>query len=231
MRRVGLLVAVETETLLARWGAGESLPRRDGFAARRYVRGGTELFVLDSGAGEIAAAAAAQFLITGCGAELVVNFGVVGGLDPALRPAEVCIVTHVVHYDWDTSQVDPVEPGRYRRYPDVRIPAPPALVGLACAVRPSLRRVVCASGDKFIGDPEQKRALRARFGADICEMEAAGNVLTCDRAQVPCLLLKAVADSAGGGAAEFRDRLAAAAASCLTLTEEVLRRLDAAEAW
>ena len=35
MRRVGLLVAVETETLLARWGAGESLPRRDGFAARR----------------------------------------------------------------------------------------------------------------------------------------------------------------------------------------------------
>ena len=38
--------------------------------------------------------------------------------------------------------------------------------------------VVCASGDKFIADSEQKIKVHEMFDADICEMEAAGIVLT-----------------------------------------------------
>ena len=58
---------------------------------------------------------------------------------------------------------------------------------------------------------EDKRALHETYGAHICEMEAAGIVLTCDRAGVPCLLLKIVSDGITGGAEEFQATKAEAA--------------------
>ena len=58
--------------------------------------------------------------------------------------------------------------------------------------------VVCASGDKFIADSEQKIKVHEMFDADICEMEAAGIVLTSNRNQVPCMFLRISGDNGYG---------------------------------
>ena len=225
MKTIGMIVAVEMDAVLARFGRAAGVERRGGFEVHRYEGGDYRLFIVSAGAGELAAAAATELLIAGYGAEMVVNFGVVGGLTEDMALARTVVVESVVHYDFDTSAWDGCEVGRYAAYPTPRIPTTPALVDRAGALFPGLRRVVCASADKFVAGAEAKKALHERFGAEICEMEAAGVVLSCNRAGVPCLVLKTVSDGITGGAEEFARELTRSAEICLAITDEIIRVL------
>ena len=225
MKTIGMIVAVEMDAVLARYGRAAGVERRGGFEVHRYEGGDYRLFIVSAGAGELAAAAATELLIAGYGAEMVVNFGVVGGLTEDMALARTVVVESVVHYDFDTSAWDGCEVGRYAAYPTPRIPTTPALVDRACALFPELRRVVCASADKFVAGAEAKKALHERFGAEICEMEAAGVVLSCNRAGVPCLVIKTVSDGITGGAEEFARELTRSSEICLAFTDEIIRVL------
>ena len=225
MKKIGLLVAVEMGAVLSRYGEPKETLREGGFELLRYENESYTLCAVNAGAGELAAAAAAQLLISVFHVDLVVNFGVVGALTPELAMAHTCVVESVVHYDFDVSDWQDIEAGRYMQFPTPRIPATPELVEKACAIEPSLRRVVCASADKFVGSEERKRALHERWGAEICEMEAAGIVLTCHRAGVPCLLIKTVSDSITGGAEEFDRELERSAGVCLAVADRIIREL------
>lgn len=225
MKNIGMIVAVEMDSVLSRYGKAKSRETRCGFAVYTYEMEGYTLRVVNSGVGELAAAAAAQLLIDGCGVELIVNFGVVGGLTPEMADARTCIVEKIVHYDFDLSEIDPVVPGQYPGYEDAYIPTSPELVKLASRLRPELKRVICASADKFIGSPERKAELHRVFGAEICEMEAAGIALTCDRCGVPFLSIKTVADGINGGAEEFYRELGRSSELCLEVTEQIIKSL------
>ena len=85
--------------------------------------------------------------------------------------------------------------------------------------------VICASADKFVGTEAKKRALHERWQADICEMEAAGIVLTCARRGVPCLLIKTVSDAITGGAEDFNRELDRSAGICLEIADRIIREL------
>ncbi|MEG2144680.1 MAG: 5'-methylthioadenosine nucleosidase, partial [Oscillospiraceae bacterium] len=61
-----------------------------------------------------------------------------------------------------------------------------------------------------------------KFKADICEMEAAGVVLTCNRNNIPCLLIKTVSDSITGGAEEFRQAVNDSACICLRVVSKII---------
>ena len=225
MKKIGLLVAVEMGAVLSRYGEPREKANIDGFEVLRYENGSYTVCAVNAGAGEIAAAAATQLLISVFHVDLVVNFGVVGGLTPEMAMARTCVVESVVHYDFDVSDWIHCEAGRYSGYPSPYIPTTPALVEKAVEIEPSLRRVVCASADKFVGSAEKKRALHERWGADICEMEAAGVVLTCARRGVPCLLIKTVSDGISGGAEEFNRELDRSAGICLEIADKIIREL------
>ncbi len=62
---------------------------------------------------------------------------------------------------------------------------------------------VCASADRFVSGSKDKAYLHETFGADICDMESAGILLTCNRNKVPCVMLKAVSDAMEGTGEEF----------------------------
>ncbi len=154
--------------------------------------------------------------------DIVINFGVVGGLTEEMSKTKVCIVEKVVHYDFDTSAADHTEVGRYSQYPDIFLPTTKVLSDTARKIHPELVPVVCASGDKFIADPEQKIKVHEMFDADICEMEAAGIVLTSNRNQVPCMLIKCVSDGIEGGFEEFQETMDTAADLCLEVVEKIV---------
>lgn len=222
-----MLVAVngEMRALLSRYGTAKAEETRCGFQVFRYEMHGYELTVIHSGAGQLAAAAACQLLIDRYAVELVVNFGIVGGLTEEMARTRTCVVEKVVHYDFDTSAIDGTPIGRYLEYPDVYLPTTGALVARAVEIAPELKAVVCASGDKFVAAHEKKRALHEQFGADICEMEAAAVVLTCNRSVVPCLLIKTVADSLFGGSEEYSVALHHASERCLEVADRIIREL------
>ncbi len=225
MKKIGMLVAVEMDAVLRRYGRAKRIENRGGFEMHLYDMGEYELYVLRSGAGEIAAAAAAELLIDRYETELIVNFGVVGGLTEEMAQTRTCLVERVVHYDFDTSAYDGTLPGQYFQYPEAYLYPTPALVEKAAALCPGLKRVTCASGDKFVAGEEAKSALHRRWGADICEMEAAAVVLTCDRCGVPCLLIKTVSDGLTQGGEDFGTALAATSALCLETADRIIREL------
>ena len=225
MKKIGMLVAVEMDAVLRRYGTAERVETRHGFEMHQYNMNGYELYVLRSGAGEIAAAAAAQMLIDRYEVEMIVNFGVVGGLTEEMAQTKTCVVERVVHYDFDTSAYDGTLPGQYAEYPDVYLPLNADLIERAVAIAPELKRVTCASADKFVDGPEAKSALHERWGADICEMEAAAVVLTCDRSGVPCLLIKTVSDGLMGGAEDFGAALRHTSELCLAVADRIIREL------
>ncbi len=225
MKKIGMLVAVEMDAVLRRYGRAERVEKRCGFEMHQYDMGAYELYVLRSGAGEIAAAAAAEQLLDRYGVELIVNFGVVGGLTEEMAQTKTCVVEKVVHYDFDTSAYDGTLPGQYFEYPDVYLRPSPELIRRAVAVCPELKPVTCASADKFVDGREAKSALQERWGADICEMEAAAVVLTCDRAGVPCLLIKTVSDGLTQGGQDFGAALAETSALCLEVADKIIREL------
>lgn len=225
MKKIGMLVAVEMDSVLSRYGSAAQREERGGFQVLRYPMQGYTLFVVNSGIGELAAAAATQLLIDRYEVELVVNFGVVGGLTEEMAQSRTVIVEKLVHYDFDISGIDPVAPGQYPGYADVFVPATPELVEKAVALHPELRRVVCASADKFVDGREAKASLHERFGADICEMEAAGVALTCRRCGVPCLIIKTVSDGIDGGAEEFYAEVRRSSALCLEVADHIIREL------
>lgn len=85
MKRIGLLVAVEIDAVLARYGSEIESEEVSGFQVHSYNLAEHQLFIIHSGAGQIAAAAATQLLISHYDIDLLVNFGVVGGLTPEWR--------------------------------------------------------------------------------------------------------------------------------------------------
>lgn len=225
MKRIGMLVAVEIDSVLSRYGTPGETKEYTGYTIFTYHNDGYTLYVLNSGAGQVAAAAGVQFLISELKVELIVNFGVVGGLTEEMAQTRTCIVDRVVHYEFDTSPIDNCEVGRYLQYPDIYLPATPELVARAVAIEPSLKVVTCASGDKFVDTAERKAALHRQFGADICEMEAAAIVLTCNRNRIPCLLIKTVSDSLTGGAEEFTTGLTRTSEVCLAVADRIIKEL------
>ena len=194
MNKIGMLVAVEVNAVLTKYGDPVRCEKHGSFDVRIYEKNGKEIIVISSGAGEIAAAAASQLLISLYHADMIVNFGLVGGLTEETIRNKNCVVTKVVHYDFDTSGIDPVKPCQYEVFPDEYIPVDQELVRKAMQAAPELRPVICASGDKFITDPAQKEKLQADYGAEICEMEAAAIALTAWRNGVPALFIKIVSD-------------------------------------
>ncbi|MDU4889596.1 MAG: 5'-methylthioadenosine/S-adenosylhomocysteine nucleosidase [Clostridium sp.] len=221
MKNIGMIVAVEIEAVLNKYGKPSEL-KYPGFSVYQYEIEDKNLYVIHSGVGEIAATMATQFLISQLQVEFIVNFGVVGGLTEEMALARTCIVESVVHYDFDTSEADGTDVGRYLEYPTVYIPTTKEILDKALTIEPDLKSVICASADKFVGSEKKKRALHNIFKADICEMEAAGIVLTCNRNKVPCLLIKTVSDSISGGAEEFFYAVDESARVCMEITHKII---------
>lgn len=226
MKKIGMIVAVEIQSVLDKFGAKLTEQKnKAGYLVLEYSTEQYQLVIVSCGAGEIAAASGTQFLISEYHVDMIINFGIVGGLTEEMSKTKVCIVEKVVHYDFDTSTVDNVEVGRYLDYPDIYIPTSSQLLQKAIELNPKLLPVICASGDKFIADPEQKAELHRKFGAQICEMEAAGIVLTCNRNEVPCMMIKIVSDGITGGVEEFLETKDEAAMICLEIANQIVNEL------
>lgn len=221
-----MIVAVEIQSVLDKYGS-QLIKKKDvaGYGVLEYQTGEYQVIAVNCGAGEIAAASGTQFLISEYHVDMIINFGVAGGLTETMSKTKVCIDDKVVHYDFDTSAVDKIEVGRYLQYPDVYIPATPELIDKAIGIDSQLVPVVCASGDKFIVDSGGKKKLHKQFGADICEMESAGILLTCNRNNIPCMLIKIISDSINGGYEEFIETKDKVAIMCLEVIDKIVGEL------
>ena len=219
---IGIIVASNKEILPFFHLFGKPIDNYDIFGYQTYLwkECDIELYLVKSGYGEIAAAAATQFLITNFGVAGIINYGVVGGLRDGLAAGQVGIVSKVVHYGFDLSGGGKYSVGRYPNQDDLYIS--PKEEALEIPSDLELPEFVCASADKFVYGGEPKRRLREDFGADICEMEAAGVILTCNKNGIPCTLIKAISDGVDEDEEAFENNVSEASKRCVELIQKLL---------
>ncbi len=198
--RIAIITAMaeETEPILKQLGSAlKDESNIAGVEVKKFELDGNTIYLATSGVGEIKAALAVQLLKDLFDIEVVLNFGFVGALSPALSIAELVVVDRVCHYQFDISAINDIEPGRYSDHEDRYFYLDENLLARVLAnIGKPIRKVADASGDKFINNKLEKDNLKKNFGADICEMELAGIAIACERNNLPLLSLKVVSDKA-----------------------------------
>jgi len=223
--KIGMIIAIERE-MMAFLNSGSEI--RTEQVGRRTVycteMKGHEIYAVMSGYGEIDAAAATQMLILWSGCEVIMNFGVTGALEPALKVEDLFVVSKVCHYDYDVSPIDPVRKHQYLEYPDEFIPLDQELIRLAKEKMPSLQETTVASGDRFIDRKADKEALKA-LGCQLCDMEIAAIARICERNGVKCLSIKCISDTYDGDGSEFERNVKNSAQKAFQAISQVLEAL------
>lgn len=180
------------------------------------------IYLIVSGLGEIASASATQHLIDLFDVDKIINYGVVGSLSEKYAERTVGIASRIVHYDFDISFGSDYRVGEY---PGQGIFLHPNKEAIPISATVSLHKFTCASADKIVSGGEPKRRLRRQFGADICEMESAGIVLTCNRNKVPCTFIKAVSDGVDEDVEAFDNNVHEASEACAKLVKKLIAKI------
>lgn len=225
--KIGLLIAVSRE-LEAFLNSGEE--RKEETVAGRTVyrtrMEGHDVYAVQSGCGEIDAAAATMLLIVKYGCGMILNFGVTGALEADLKVEDLFVAVKAWHYDFDvTPFADCVKVGQYEEYPDEFIPLDAGLADLVTQRIPGIRKIAVASGDKFVENRAEKLRLR-NAGCGICDMELAAIARTCERSGVKCLSIKCISDAFDGNGADFEKNVRASAEKAFAAIREVLKVLE-----
>ncbi len=197
--RIGIVTAMAEETLpiYRKLGNVAEESAIHGAHVCRIELGANTVYLATCGVGEINAALTAQTLVDLFDVEIMLNFGFVGALNPALGVGELVIADKVCHYQFDTSRIDGTKVGQYLDKDDINFRLDCALIdAVLAAVGKPLRKVAVASGDLFVASAEKKKELAERFGCDVCEMELAALAIACERNGIPLLSVKVISDKA-----------------------------------
>ncbi len=156
----------------------------------RGTLGGEATAVVICGVGKSNAAAGAQLAIGSLGATAVLNLGLCGGFDPAMKPGEVFGVDRAVQYDFDLAQLNGTSVGTLNEYKTPYV---------ALATRGPFPLRTLATGDRFSDSENDDHLLVDVLHVALRDMEGAAIAHVCDRAGVPCHAWKAVTDVIGQG--------------------------------
>ena len=223
---VGIVVAMDKEVAPFLKGKNATEIRYGKYSVFNFKLAGKDIYLIRQySVGEICAAGATQILITKFGADVILNFGVVGALTSEISLLSTMAVGSVVHYAMDTTSFNGYELGKYSCFDDVAIACDKKLLDIVSGIVPELPVVRCASADKFVDSAQEKRFLNEQFKADICDMESAGIVITCAFNEIPCLLIKTVSDSLTGGGKQYSETVLQAVTQYVSVVEKVLERL------
>lgn len=150
------------------------------------------------GIGKVNAAAAATHLAD-IGCDIILNYGLSGGVSGISR-GELCVPDKFLEHDFDLSGIGYAlceKPSQKYIYD-----ADAKLIETAKKVIPDLKTGTAVSGDHFICDNAVRESLKQNFGAMSCDMETAAIAYVCEFAKIPFLALRRISDDAGSDATE-----------------------------
>ncbi len=226
---IGIIVAIELDAIFEVYKDYKELDCPKGFKLFLVKKDNYSIYILRTGMGECYASAGCQFLISKYNVSKIVNFGVVGGLTKDMRKLKICLVNRVVHYKYDCSEFLPLKVGQVEGHDSIYLKTDDELIKKTLSIVSDLNLVTCCSGDKFVGTEEEKTYLHEKFSGDVCDMESAGIVLTCELNNVPCIMFKAVSDGLSDGADGFFKELENASIKCFKIVNKILDNLALVE--
>lgn len=221
---IGILVAVEFDAFYDIYKEPIEKYKHGSFEVLKYHIHDKDVYVCPSSAGQIRAAMAMTLLLDVYKCNTIINYGVVGALNDR-EVEELTVVESVVHYEWDTSDLDDVKKGQYEIFDDVAMKTTESLVDLAIKINPNLKKVKLASGDKFIAGLDAKTKLAKDWDCDIVDMEGAAIALSSHLYGVDFLMIKAVSDALTEGGKEFYSNFERASKVAVGIIDDIIKAL------
>ncbi len=160
--------------------------------------GKAEVVSVLCGIGKVNAAAAAMHLVD-IGCNVILNYGLSGGISGVLR-GDICLCTSFLEHDFDLTGIGykPCEkPSQEYIYS-----SDDELNALCKDVIPFVQKGMAVTGDRFICDEEQRLFFKNEFGAMSCDMETAAIAYVCSFSGVPFMSLRRISDDAGSDAVD-----------------------------
>lgn len=160
---------------------------------------GSEIALLQSGIGKVAAAIGTTLLLGNIKPDCVINTGSAGGLATSLNVGDIVVSQEVCYHDADVTAFG----YQYGQLPNcpARFVADEKLINLAedCIKQlnvNAVRGLVC-TGDSFINGAQPLATIRQNFPDVVAvEMEAAAIAHTCKNFDIPFVVVRAISDVA-----------------------------------
>ena len=202
--KIGLIVADDMEYAAYEKLVGEDATLKNFFARKGHsyeITVCNKKIIIESilcGIGTVNAATAAMYLVDN-GADILLNYGLSGGVSSVSRGEDVVGVTFL-EYDFDLMccgyQACEKPAQEYIYY------ANELLSDIISKQGGNLKKCNLASGDKFVSDPVLRDTLKNDFGINACDMETAAIAYVASLTDTPFASLRRVSDDAGEDATE-----------------------------
>lgn len=175
------------------------------FANNKYYEvnyKGLEIVIAYSKIGKVFASLTATTMIEKFGCDTLLFSGVAGGINPKLKIGDLIIADKLCQHDLDITAFD--HPNGFVPGGSVFVETSENLKAIAKEVaKENDLKVIegtIATGDQFVHSSERKKFIESTFKADALEMEGASVAVICDALNVPFFVLRAISDTADGGA-------------------------------
>ncbi len=180
---------------------------------------GKDIVLVVCGVGKVNAAAGTCAAISK-GADVILNFGVAGGLHGNTEVAELYAIEKVVQYDFDCTQLNGTKIGTLDGETENFMP-------LFVPEEYDFPRRNLGTGDRF-NDSVKDHELLIELGCDIREMEGGAIAEVCKYAGIPFVSVKAISDVYGTGSTteQFKKNLKLALLNLKAHLPEILNALD-----
>lgn len=189
----------------------------------RTEKGSIEVISILCGIGKVNAAAATVCLIS-MGCDVILNYGLSGGVSGISR-GEINIPDQFLEHDFDL-QVLGYKPCEKPSQPTYIYKADQELLQFAKDVIPSAKYGTAVTGDSFICDDDVRINLANTFGAMSCDMETAAIAYVCEYCDIPFLAIRRVSDDAGNDAkVAYREMNVSDDTILYDYVEEVIKHL------
>jgi adenosylhomocysteine nucleosidase len=172
-----------------------------GFQFHQGRLNGTEVVIVQSGIGKVAAALATALLGDKYQPEYVVNTGSAGGFEQSLKVGDIVISSELRYHDVDVTAFG-YEIGQLPANPAAYIPHP-MLIDAAKSGIASLTDIktligLITTGDTFMTKDDDIAKARVNFPTMAAvEMEGAAIAQTCHQFNVPFVVIRSMSDIAG----------------------------------
>lgn len=199
---VGIIGAMEPEVAILKAKLTDA--KTTTIAGYSFYQGklnNTDVVIVQSGIGKVAAALATAFLIKEFSPQYVVNTGSAGGFEQSLKVGDIVISSEVRYHDVDVTAFGyeigqlPANPAAYLPHPRLVEAAKDgvsALSGIQTLVG------LITTGDTFMTKDDDIAKARASFPEMAAvEMEGAAIAHTCHQLSTPFVVIRSMSDIAG----------------------------------
>jgi len=148
--------------------------------------------------GKVFSTLTASTMIQKFGCDTLLFSGVAGGINPKLKIGDLIVANQLSQHDLDITAFG--HPHGYVPGGNVYVNTDTKLKEIALEVAKenniSIIEGIIATGDQFVCDETRKSFIEKTFNADALEMEGASVAVVCNALQIPCLILRAISDTA-----------------------------------